>query len=123
VRTPAVSRARSSAAASAHRGLPPRRYGGLALFFHDQHGGNCVAVKWRPRAFLPAPFSAAGVQHCLLVTRSEARPSAPSFLLPDVANVLEGMRTAGGGLVHQIVTDVAAFVAEDAEAGGGHASA
>ena len=96
-----------------------RRYGGLALFFHDQLGGKFVAVKWRPRAFLPVPFSVARTQHCLLIDRtatSEARPSPPSWLLPDVASVLEGMRTAGGALVHQIVTNVAAMDAEDVEA-------
>merc|ERR1740130_1093721 len=85
------------------------RYGGLALFFHDELGGNFVAVKWRPRAFLPTPFSTAGVQHCLQITRaasSKAKSSPQSWLLPDVANVLEGMRVAGGALVHRVITNL-----------------
>ena len=35
-------------------------YGGLALFFADGYGGRVVAVKWRPAAFLPERFLAAG---------------------------------------------------------------
>ena len=31
-------------------------YGEMALFFHDVHGGDFIAVLWKPSAFKPQPF-------------------------------------------------------------------
>lgn len=31
-------------------------FGDLALFFCDPYGGTVIAVLWKPKAFIPAPF-------------------------------------------------------------------
>ena len=65
-------------------------YGSLALFFYDQLGGRCIAVKWRPAAFLPGPLKPSSAQHRMLVGE---------WALPNVGDVLAGMVQASGGLV------------------------
>ena len=62
-------------------------YGHLALFFYDRHGGNTVALKWRPRAFLPLPFRPDDALGRLLVPRAAvdaAGASHAAWLLPNV---------------------------------------
>ena len=103
------------------------RYGGVALFFYDRHGGGSVALKWRPRAFLPRQWKPSDAHGRLLLEReadmadmaaqsAEAAPQqtkgtpkqqkgekgalgAPSWLLPNVPELLEAMVAMGGGLV------------------------
>ena len=39
------------------RQLPFQRfYSEFGLFFYDKYGGSCVAVAWKPRAFIPHLF-------------------------------------------------------------------
>lgn len=93
-------------------------YGELALFLYDVHGGDVIAVKWKPRAFLPQPFRPDAAGSRLLVVRGLAgREDSPAsskkgkgsqigtaaaWLLPNVPEILEGIRALGGGLIpHQ----------------------
>ena len=57
-----------------------------------------IAVKWRPRQFLPAPFRAGKAQNRILVKPA----STASYLLPDVVDILETTRAMGGALVKRI---------------------
>lgn len=96
-------------------------YGDLALFCYDTHGGDVVAVKWRPRAFLPSRFQPDAAQSRLLVARSTpvgGAPSAPAsgkgsskgstpgvegaWLLPNAPDTLEAMLAMGRGLVAHV---------------------
>lgn len=90
-------------------------YGELALFFYDVHGGDVIAVKWRPAAFLPQAFRPDTARSRLLVVRGPAgREGSPAsskkgkgahtgteaaWLLPNVPEILEGIRALGGGLI------------------------
>ena len=88
------------------------RHGGVALFFFDELGGGQIAIKWRPRCFLPAPWRPAEAQGRLLLTRA-APPDAPagkkgskifeatSWLLPNVPELLEDMCAMSDGLVRR----------------------
>lgn len=84
------------------------RHGGLALFFYDRNGGAAVALKWRPRAFLPAAWKPADAQGRLLLSRAAAPErkdagalGASSWLLPNVPELLEDMRAMSDGLVRR----------------------
>jgi hypothetical protein len=80
-------------------------YGHLALFFYDRHGGNTVALKWRPRAFLPLPFRPDDALGRLLVPRAAmdaAGASHAAWLLPNVPEVLEAMGAMGKPLAAQV---------------------
>jgi hypothetical protein len=75
-------------------------------------GGGQIAIKWRPRCFLPAPWRPADAQGRLLLTRA-APPDAPagkkgskifeatSWLLPNVPELLEDMCAMSDGLVRR----------------------
>ena len=88
------------------------RHGSLALFFFDALGGAQIAIKWRPRCFLPAPWRPAEAQGRLLLSRA-APPDAPaakkgatileapSWLLPNVPELLEDMCAMSDGLVRR----------------------
>ena len=33
-----------------------RAFSEFCLFFYDKYGGRCIAVVWKPQAFVPQPF-------------------------------------------------------------------
>uniref|UniRef100_A0A7S4BKK4 Nucleolar protein 6 n=1 Tax=Chrysotila carterae TaxID=13221 RepID=A0A7S4BKK4_CHRCT len=77
------------------------RYSGRALFFYDQNGSNVIAIKWRPRSFMPAPMRPARAQDCLHLTRAKAQAASgasASWLLPNAPFLLEEMRVAARAL-------------------------
>uniref|UniRef100_A0A8C5I7E4 Nucleolar protein 6 n=1 Tax=Gouania willdenowi TaxID=441366 RepID=A0A8C5I7E4_GOUWI len=62
-------------------------FGDLALFFCDPFGGTVIAVLWKPKAFIKAPFK---------VTGDEAKT------FPNVSAILEDFRILGKGLVKSV---------------------
>ena len=89
-------------------------YGSIALFFYDGLGGRCIALKWRPSAFLPGPLKVGSAQHRMLVGSGEdGEATAKAWALPNIADVLAGMVQAGDGLI------VAARLPQSSHAFGG----
>lgn len=95
------------------------RYGHLATFCVDGHGGQAVAVRWRPATFVPTNAAArAETYHtsipCMLAANALAAAggkggsgkggaAVPTVVVPNVAMVLAEMREIGEGLVGDVV--------------------
>ncbi|CAD7698748.1 unnamed protein product [Ostreobium quekettii] len=79
------------------------RFGRLALFCHDPHGGRVVGVKWRAEAFLPQPMDPS-CSHFLIPhgVMPAGDASADMQFVPDVMAVVEDMLALGEGLVHDV---------------------
>ncbi|XP_072166858.1 nucleolar protein 6-like [Diadema setosum] len=74
-------------------------FGELALFFHDTHGGNLIAVLWKRPAFKPGPFKALQVQ---AKSPTSSSTSASSLMAPNVEAILQDFQTMGQGIVSSI---------------------
>uniref|UniRef100_A0A8D2Q7D4 Nucleolar protein 6 n=1 Tax=Varanus komodoensis TaxID=61221 RepID=A0A8D2Q7D4_VARKO len=72
-------------------------FGALALFFHDQHGGEVIGVLWKPSAFQPQPFKVSNMKGSMLLALS-TEPQT----IPNVAAILEDFEILGGGLVKSV---------------------
>lgn len=90
-------------------------YEPLALFFYDVHGGDTIAVKWKPHAFLPRAFRPDTDVASIVVQRVMAKQQTPKstsnrkggfgeagWLLPNVPEILEEMRELGAGIIIQL---------------------
>ncbi|CAJ1068522.1 nucleolar protein 6 [Xyrichtys novacula] len=72
-------------------------FGDLALFFCDPYGGTVIAVVWKPKAFIPAPFKTSHVSaRSVQVTGDEANT------VPNVEAILEDFQVIGKGLVKSV---------------------
>ncbi|XP_071514441.1 nucleolar protein 6 isoform X1 [Panulirus ornatus] len=70
----------------------------LALFFHDEHGGNIIGVVWKPQALVPQEVKVGNMEGQQLVGVKEVKQVA------NVGAILSDFDTIGAGLVHSIVT-------------------
>lgn len=69
----------------------------LALFFCDPFGGTVIAVLWKPKAFVKAPFKTSQVSaRTVVVTGDEAHT------FPNVEAIIEDFRILGKGLVKSV---------------------
>ncbi|KAM9858055.1 nucleolar protein 6 [Aulostomus maculatus] len=72
-------------------------FGDLALFFSDPYGGTVIAVVWKPKAFVPAPFKTSQVS-----ARSVEVSGDQANTIPNVEAILEDFRVLGKGLVKSL---------------------
>uniref|UniRef100_A0A3Q1HD25 Nucleolar protein 6 n=1 Tax=Anabas testudineus TaxID=64144 RepID=A0A3Q1HD25_ANATE len=72
-------------------------FGDLALFFCDPYGGTVIAVLWKPKAFIPAPFKTSQVSARRVEVRGEEVNT-----VPNVEAILEDFQVMGQGLVKSI---------------------
>eukprot|EP01113_Clastostelium_recurvatum_P036736 TRINITY_DN5288_c0_g1_i2.p1 TRINITY_DN5288_c0_g1~~TRINITY_DN5288_c0_g1_i2.p1 ORF type:complete len:1249 (-),score=333.85 TRINITY_DN5288_c0_g1_i2:8-3754(-) len=89
------------------------RFGDIAMFFYDQHGGTCIGVVWNPSSFIPRPLRATDAHMMSPVAlSSEAQPKVKakgkakeepsSFVAPHRAEIVEDMKLLGSGLILDI---------------------
>lgn len=74
------------------------RFGDVATFHVDEHGGDVIGVKWLPAACLPLPFR--------VKTAHLTRPCAvdgTTLYVPDVAAILQDVQTLVAGLVADVI--------------------
>ncbi|KAM6289835.1 nucleolar protein 6 [Aegotheles albertisi] len=69
----------------------------LALFFYDKHGGEVIAVLWKPLSFQPQPFKVSNMKARTVTTLNNEL-----VCIPNVAAVLEDFKILGEGLVKSV---------------------
>ncbi|KAM4706920.1 nucleolar protein 6 isoform 2-T2 [Discoglossus pictus] len=69
-------------------------YGEFALFFYDSHGGEVIAVLWKPSSFEPQSFKTINVKGRMMDSKS----STP-MMVPNVEAILEDFEIIGQDLV------------------------
>ncbi|KAM9509042.1 nucleolar protein 6 [Guaruba guarouba] len=69
----------------------------LALFFYDKHGGEVIAVLWKPLSFQPQPFKASNVKGRMVTTLNDKL-----VCVPNVEAILEDFEVLGEGLVKRV---------------------
>ncbi|NXI45898.1 NOL6 protein, partial [Galbula dea] len=69
----------------------------LALFFYDKHGGEVIAVLWKPFSFQPQPFKVSSMKGRMVTTLN----SEP-VCVPNVEAILEDFEVLGEGLVKSV---------------------
>ncbi|XP_072215381.1 nucleolar protein 6 [Excalfactoria chinensis] len=69
----------------------------LALFFYDKHGGEVIAVLWKPSSFQPQPFKVSNMKgHTVTTLNNEL------VCVPNVEAILEDFEVLGEGLVKRV---------------------
>eukprot|EP00731_Ephydatia_muelleri_P016799 Em0009g1223a len=77
-------------------------YSEFGLFFYDKYGSNCVAVAWKPHAFICHPFKTSHV-HCRTpVDSARSKEKSPAMVAPDVKAITDDFQVLGEGLVKSI---------------------
>ncbi|KFW72430.1 Nucleolar protein 6, partial [Pygoscelis adeliae] len=69
----------------------------LALFFYDKHGGEVIAVLWKPLSFQPQPFKVSSMKGRMVTTLNNEL-----VCIPNVEAILEDFEVLGEGLVKSI---------------------
>ncbi|KAM4753887.1 LOW QUALITY PROTEIN: nucleolar protein 6 [Cyanocitta cristata] len=69
----------------------------LALFFYDKHGGEVIAVLWKPLSFQPQPFKVASMKGRKVTTLNNEL-----VCVPNVEAILEDFEILGEGLVKTV---------------------
>uniref|UniRef100_A0A8B9FKR7 Nucleolar protein 6 n=1 Tax=Amazona collaria TaxID=241587 RepID=A0A8B9FKR7_9PSIT len=69
----------------------------LALFFYDKHGGEVIAVLWKPLSFQPQPFKVSNVKGRMVTTLNDKL-----VCVPNVEAILEDFEVLGEGLVKSV---------------------
>ncbi|XP_065716662.1 nucleolar protein 6 [Patagioenas fasciata] len=69
----------------------------LALFFYDKHGGEVIAVLWKPLSFQPQPFKVSNVKGRMVTTLNNEL-----VCVPNVEAILEDFEVLGQGLVKSV---------------------
>ncbi|KAK0686837.1 NOL6 protein, partial [Pygoscelis papua] len=69
----------------------------LALFFYDKHGGEVIAVLWKPLSFQPQPFKVSSMKGRMVTTLNNEL-----VCVPNVEAILEDFEVLGEGLVKSI---------------------
>ncbi|XP_017602061.1 PREDICTED: nucleolar protein 6 [Corvus brachyrhynchos] len=69
----------------------------LALFFYDKHGGEVIAVLWKPLSFQPQPFKVASMKGRKVTTLNNEL-----VCVPNVEAILEDFEILGEGLVKSV---------------------
>ncbi|XP_041278004.1 nucleolar protein 6 isoform X2 [Onychostruthus taczanowskii] len=69
----------------------------LALFFYDKHGGEVIAVLWKPLSFQPQPFKVSSMRGRKVTTLNNEL-----VCVPNVEAILEDFEILGEGLVKSV---------------------
>ncbi|XP_062369968.1 nucleolar protein 6 [Cinclus cinclus] len=69
----------------------------LALFFYDKHGGEVIAVLWKPLSFQPQPFKVSSMKGRKVTTLNNEL-----VCVPNVEAILEDFEILGEGLVRSV---------------------
>uniref|UniRef100_A0A8C4U9H9 Nucleolar protein 6 n=1 Tax=Falco tinnunculus TaxID=100819 RepID=A0A8C4U9H9_FALTI len=69
----------------------------LALFFYDKHGGELIAVLWKPSSFQPQPFKVSNMKGRMVTTLNNKL-----VCIPNVEAILEDFEVLGEGLVKRV---------------------
>uniref|UniRef100_A0A8C3CG05 Nucleolar protein 6 n=1 Tax=Cairina moschata TaxID=8855 RepID=A0A8C3CG05_CAIMO len=69
----------------------------LALFFYDKHGGEVIAVLWKPLSFQPQPFKVSNMKGRMVSTMNNEL-----VCVPNVEAILEDFEVLGEGLVKRV---------------------
>ncbi|NXU75922.1 NOL6 protein, partial [Oreotrochilus melanogaster] len=69
----------------------------LALFFYDKHGGEVIAVLWKPLSFQPQPFKVSSMKGRMVTTLNNEL-----VCIPNVEAILEDFEILGEGLVKSV---------------------
>ncbi|XP_010184063.1 PREDICTED: nucleolar protein 6-like [Mesitornis unicolor] len=69
----------------------------LALFFYDKHGGEVIAVLWKPLSFQPQPFKVSNMKGRMVTTLNNE-----PVCVPNVEAILEDFKVLGEGLVKSV---------------------
>uniref|UniRef100_A0A8C8AGU2 Nucleolar protein 6 n=1 Tax=Otus sunia TaxID=257818 RepID=A0A8C8AGU2_9STRI len=69
----------------------------LALFFYDKHGGEVIAVLWKPLSFQPQPFKVSSMKGRMVTTLN-----SELVCVPNVEAILEDFEVLGEGLVKSV---------------------
>ncbi|RMC16490.1 hypothetical protein DUI87_06425 [Hirundo rustica rustica] len=69
----------------------------LALFFYDKHGGEVIAVLWKPLSFQPQPFKVSSMKGRKVTTLNNEL-----VCVPNVEAILEDFEILGEGLVKNV---------------------
>ncbi|XP_015703764.1 nucleolar protein 6 [Coturnix japonica] len=69
----------------------------LALFFYDKHGGEVIAVLWKPSSFQPQPFKVSNMKGHTVTTRNNEL-----VCVPNIEAILEDFEVLGEGLVKRV---------------------
>ncbi|XP_066195759.1 nucleolar protein 6 [Sylvia atricapilla] len=69
----------------------------LALFFYDKHGGEVIAVLWKPSSFQPQPFKVSSMKGRKVTTLNNEL-----VCVPNVEAILEDFEILGEGLVKNV---------------------
>ncbi|XP_010114436.1 PREDICTED: nucleolar protein 6-like isoform X2 [Chlamydotis macqueenii] len=69
----------------------------LALFFYDKHGGEVIAVLWKPLSFQPQPFKVSNMKGRMVTTLNNEL-----VCIPNVEAILEDFEVLGEGLVKSV---------------------
>uniref|UniRef100_A0A672TEP1 Nucleolar protein 6 n=1 Tax=Strigops habroptila TaxID=2489341 RepID=A0A672TEP1_STRHB len=69
----------------------------LALFFYDKHGGEVIAVLWKPLSFQPQPFKVSSMKGRMVTTLNDKL-----VCVPNVEAILEDFEVLGEGLVKSV---------------------
>ncbi|GAB0202884.1 nucleolar protein 6 [Grus japonensis] len=69
----------------------------LALFFYDKHGGEVIAVLWKPLSFQPQPFKVSSMKGRMVTTLKNEL-----VCVPNVEAILEDFEVLGEGLVKSV---------------------
>uniref|UniRef100_A0A8C0EK39 Nucleolar protein 6 n=1 Tax=Bubo bubo TaxID=30461 RepID=A0A8C0EK39_BUBBB len=69
----------------------------LALFFYDKHGGEVIAVLWKPLSFQPQPFKVSNMKGRMVTTLN-----SELVCVPNVEAILEDFEILGEGLVKSV---------------------
>uniref|UniRef100_A0A8C3K0Z5 Nucleolar protein 6 n=1 Tax=Calidris pygmaea TaxID=425635 RepID=A0A8C3K0Z5_9CHAR len=69
----------------------------LALFFYDKHGGEVIAVLWKPLSFQPQPFKVSNMKGRMVTTLNNEL-----VCVPNVEAILEDFEVLGEGLVKSV---------------------
>uniref|UniRef100_A0A8C5TKB3 Nucleolar protein 6 n=1 Tax=Malurus cyaneus samueli TaxID=2593467 RepID=A0A8C5TKB3_9PASS len=69
----------------------------LALFFYDKHGGEVIAVLWKPVSFQPQPFKVSSMKGRKVTTLNNEL-----VCVPNVEAILEDFEILGEGLIKSV---------------------
>jgi U3 small nucleolar RNA-associated protein 22 len=75
----------------------------FCLFFYDKYGGRCIAVVWKPQAFIPKPFRVMqSFCKTQAVTGRESGKKSKLMFAPDVKAIVADFELMGEGLVSSV---------------------
>uniref|UniRef100_A0A8C9FN28 Nucleolar protein 6 n=1 Tax=Pavo cristatus TaxID=9049 RepID=A0A8C9FN28_PAVCR len=76
---------------------PQEAFSDLALFFYDKHGGEVIAVLWKPSSFQPQPFKVSSMKGRTVTTLNNEL-----VCVPNIEAILEDFEVLGEGLVKRV---------------------